>query len=325
MADFQFPDELGLEGADKERDQSNDLEVKVDSDGVDVEVEIVDDTPERDRGRKPLEREVADPTDDEIDNYSEGVKKRIKELTHARHDERRAKETLAREKAELEAFAQRIHEENQRLRQYVSTGTEQYAASQVQLAETEVEAAKRKLKEATEAFDTEAVIAAQEALLDAKMKVQAAKNFRPPALQEQEKAVQTNQPEVSRPQMDDKTLRWQAKNQWFGASGYEDMTSFALGLHQKLVNSGVDPRSDSYFEQIDARMKSTFREFFGEEDKPKSGDGSKKPTTVVAPATRSTGPRKVQLTQHQLGLAKKFGLTPQQYAEQVAKLEKSNG
>lgn len=324
MSEFKFPDEQD-DNVQIEQGQNTDLEVKVEAGGDDVEVEIIDDTPEKDRGRKPLEREVADPTDEEIDTYSDGVKKRIKELTHARHDERRAKEALAREKAELEAFAQRIHEENQKLRQYVSSGSEQYAASQVQLAETEVEAAKRKLKEATEAFDTDGIIAAQEAMLEAKMKVQAAKNFRPPTLQAEEKAVQTQQPEVSRPQMDDKTLRWQAKNQWFGAPGYEEMTSFALGLHQKLVNNGVDPRSDSYFEQIDARIKSTFREFFGEEDKPKSGDGSRKPATVVAPAARSTGPRKVQLTKNQIALASKFGLTPQQYAEQVAKLEKSNG
>ena len=324
MAEFKFPDEQD-DNVPSAQDQETEIEVKVGGDAGDVEIEIVDDTPEKDRGRKPLEREVPDPTDEEIDSYSEGVKKRIKELTHARHDERRAKEAMAREKAELEAFAQRIHEENQRLRQYVSTGSEQYAASQVQLAETEVEAAKRSLKAATEAFDTDGIIAAQEALLEAKMKVANAKNFRPPALQAEEKAVQIQQPEVSRPQMDDKTLRWQAKNQWFGAPGYEEMTSFALGLHQKLVNNGVDPRSDSYFEQIDARIKSTFRDFFGEEDKPKSGDGSRKPATVVAPAARSTGPRKVQLTTHQLNLAKKFGLTPQQYAAQVAKLEKSNG
>lgn len=324
MSEFKFPDEQD-DNVQNEQGQNTDLEVKVGAGGDDVEVEIIDDTPEKDRGRKPLEREVADPTDEEIDTYSDGVKKRIKELTHARHDERRAKEALAREKAELEAFAQRIHEENQKLRQYVSSGSEQYAASQVQLAETEVEAAKRKLKEATEAFDTDGIIAAQEAMLEAKMKVQAAKNFRPPTLQAEEKAVQTQQTEVSRPQMDDKTLRWQAKNQWFGAPGYEEMTSFALGLHQKLVNNGVDPRSDSYFEQIDARIKSTFREFFGEEDRPKSGDGSRKPATVVAPAARSTGPRKVQLTKNQIALASKFGLTPQQYAEQVAKLEKSNG
>jgi len=316
MSEFKFPDEL-------EDDKSVDLEVSTEND---VEIEIVDDTPERDRGRKPLDREVADPTDEEIDQYSDGVKKRIKELTHARHDERRAKEALLREKQELERLAQHMAEENKKLKQYVNSGTEQYAASQLQIAETEVEKAKRQLKEATEAFDTDAVIAAQDALMDAKMKVQAAKNFRPTPLQVEETEVQTQQTQVSRPELDDKTVRWQAKNQWFGSTGYEEVTSFALGLHQKLVNSGVDPRSDEYFERIDARIKSTFPEVFGgTEDKPKSGDSSKRPTSVVAPATRSTGARKVQLTPTQVALAKKYGLTPQQYAAEVAKLEKSNG
>ncbi len=316
MSEFKFPDEL-------EDDKNVDLEVSTEND---VEIEIVDDTPERDRGRKPLDREVADPTDEEIDQYSDGVKKRIKELTHARHDERRAKEALLREKQELERLAQHMAEENKKLKQYVNSGTEQYAASQLQIAETEVEKAKRQLKEATEAFDTDAVIAAQDALMDAKMKVQAAKNFRPTPLQVEESEVQTQQTQVSRPELDDKTVRWQAKNQWFGSTGYEEVTSFALGLHQKLVNSGVDPRSDEYFERIDARIKSTFPEVFGgTEDKPKSGDSSKRPTSVVAPATRSTGARKVQLTPTQVALAKKYGLTPQQYAAEVAKLEKSNG
>jgi hypothetical protein len=316
MSEFKFPDEL-------EDDKNVDLEVSTEND---VEIEIVDDTPERDRGRKPLDREVADPTDEEIDQYSDGVKKRIKELTHARHDERRAKEALLREKQELERLAQHMVAENNRLKQYVNNGTEQYAASQLQIAETEVEKAKRQLKEATEAFDTDAVIAAQDALMDAKMKVQAAKNFRPTPLQVEETEVQTQQTQVSRPELDDKTVRWQAKNQWFGSTGYEEVTSFALGLHQKLVNSGVDPRSDEYFERIDARMKSTFPEVFGgTEDRPKSGDTPKRPTSVVAPATRSTGARKVQLTPTQVALAKKYGLTPQQYAAEVAKLEKSNG
>jgi len=316
MSEFKFPDEL-------EDDKNVDLEVSTEND---VEIEIVDDTPERDRGRKPLDREVADPTDEEIDQYSDGVKKRIKELTHARHDERRAKEALLREKQELERLAQHMAEENKKLKQYVNSGTEQYAASQLQIAETEVEKAKRQLKEATESFDTDAVVAAQDALMDAKMKVQAAKNFRPTPLQVEESEVQTQQTQVSRPELDDKTVRWQAKNQWFGSTGYEEVTSFALGLHQKLVNSGVDPRSDEYFERIDARIKSTFPEVFGgTEDKPKSGDSSKRPTSVVAPATRSTGARKVQLTPTQIALAKKYGLTPQQYAAEVAKLEKSNG
>jgi hypothetical protein len=316
MSEYKFPDEL-------DDDKNVDLEVSTDND---VEIEIVDDTPEKDRGRKPLDREVADPTDDEIETYSDGVKKRIKELTHARHDERRAKEALMREKQELERLAQHMVTENNRLKQYVNSGTEQYAASQLSLAETEVEKAKRQLKEATESFDTDGVIAAQDALMDAKMKVQAARNFKPTPLQVEETDVQTQQTQVPRQELDDKTVRWQAKNQWFGSSGYEEVTSFALGLHQKLVNSGVDPRSDEYFERIDARMKSTFPEVFGgSDDKPKSGDGSRRPTSVVAPATRSTGARKVQLTPTQVALAKKYGLTPQQYAAEVAKLEKSNG
>jgi hypothetical protein len=156
------------------------------------------------------------------------------------------------------------------------------------------------------------------------MRTEAAKNFRAPPLQDAETTVQT-QPQVSRPEIDEKTVRWQAKNRWFGSEGYEEHTSFALGLHQKLVNSGLDPRSDEYFERIDARMKSTFPEVFGSEDKPRSGDGSKRPSSVVAPATRSTGARKIQLTPTQVALAKRYGLTPQQYANEVAKLEKSNG
>jgi hypothetical protein len=317
MDEYKFPDELD--------DKNVELEVSTEGE-ADVEVEIVDDTPEKDRGRKPLDREVADPTEDEIESYSDGVKKRIKELTHARHDERRAKEALLREKQELERLAQHMAEENKKLKQYVNTGTEQYAASQLSLAETEVEKAKRQYKEAYESGDSDAIVAAQEAMTDAKMKVQAAKNFKPAPLQVEETDVKTQQNQAPRQELDEKTARWQAKNQWFGSPGYEEVTSFALGLHQKLVNSGVDPRSDDYFERIDARMKSTFPEVFGvTEDKPKSGDGSRRPTSVVAPATRSTGARKVQLTPTQAALAKKYGLTPQQYAAEVAKLEKSNG
>ena len=312
---YKFPDEI----------EDTPVEVSADTE-ADIEIEVVDDTPPQDRGRKPLDRDVADPTDEEIESYSENVKKRIKDLTHARHDERRAKEALLREKQELERLAQHMMAENNRLKQTVNTGNEQYVASVKQLADSDVEKARKTLKEAQEAFDNEAIAAAQEALIDAKMRAEAAKNFRPTPLQVEEPVVQTRQQQDTTPQVDEKTLRWQAKNQWFGAAGFEEHTSFALGLHQKLVNSGLDPRSDEYFERIDARMKSTFPEAFGgNEDRPKSGDGSRRPASVVAPATRSTGARKVQLTQTQIALAKKYGLTPQQYAAEVAKLEKSNG
>jgi hypothetical protein len=315
MDPYKFPDEVEDESTSASSDNSE----------LDIEIEVVDDTPERDRGRKPLDREVSDPTDDEIENYSEGVKKRIKELTHARHDERRVKEATMREKQELERMAQHLLSENNKLKKYVNNGEQQYAATVQSATEAELAMARRKLKEAHEAFDTDAIIAAQEELADAKMRATAAKNFRPTPLQMEPDVVQTRHQVPEQTQPDDKTLRWQAKNQWFGSPGYEELTSFSLGLHQKLVNSGIDPRSDEYFERIDARMKTTFPEVFGEQSRSRSSDGSRKPSTVVASATRSTGAKKVQLSPTQISLAKKFGLTPQQYAVQVAKLEKSNG
>ena len=314
---FKFPDEI--------EDKSVDIEI-VTPDEDDVEVSIIDDTPEQDRGRKPLDREVEDPTDDEIEQYTQGAQKRIKELTHARHDERRAKEATLREKQELEVLTQRLLEENKKLRQNVTTGTEQYTQMAKTAAEAELEKARRDYKAAQEAFDADAILAAQEALLEAKMKMEAAKNFRPTPLQDENFEVQTTPQEPQRVQPDEKTLRWQAKNQWFGANGFEEVTSYALGLHQKLVNTGVDPRSDEYFEQIDARVKSKFPEVFGgNEDRPRSGEAPRKPASVVAPATRSTGKRKIELTKTQLALAQKFKLTPKQYAEQVLILENQNG
>lgn len=322
MADFKFPDEI--DGAEN-KNQDQDIEIKVQDD--EVEIDIVDDTPERDRGRKPLEREVNDPTDEELDTYTEGVKKRLKELTHARHDERRAKEALAREKAELERLAMAMIEENKRLKQHVQSGSEQVSNLAQQAAEAKLKEARQALKTAQEAYDTDAIIAAQEALAEATWEVKNAKNVARPSLQEREEEVQTYQPQPQQVRPDEKTLRWQAKNQWFGASGFEEVTSFALGLHQKLVANGIDPRSDEYFEQIDARVKSKFPEVFGEVDeKPRSqGTPAKKPASVVAPASRSTGKKKIELTPSQAALVKKFKLDPQAYAREVLKLENQNG
>ena len=182
-----------------------------------VEIEIVDDTPANDRGRRPLDREVADPTDEEIDTYTKGAQERIKELTHARHDERRAKEALLREKQELERLAQHYVEENKKLRQYVSTGTEQYTQMAQTAAEAQLEKARRDYKAAQEAFDTDAILAAQEALLDAKIRLDEAKKFKAPPLQQEETAVQPRQTETQTVRPDEKTLRWQARNQWFGS------------------------------------------------------------------------------------------------------------
>ena len=310
---FKFPDEI------------EDKKVEVETpEGDEIEIEIVDDTPAADRGRKPLEKEVEEPTDEELDNYSEGVKKRIKELTHARHDERRSKEAVLREKQELERLAQQLIEENKSLKKSVNVGQEAFVHSAREKAEADLVMARKQYKEAQEAYDTDAIIAAQEALTEAKWKLEQVKNYRVPPLQEERNEVQI-QPRQTQVQPDEKSLRWQAKNQWFGAPGFEEVTSYALGLHQKLVNGGIDPRNDEYFEQIDARMKSKFPEVFGvTEDKPRTTE-AKKPSTVVAPAGRSTGVKKVQLTPTQAALVKKFNLDPKKYYAEVQKLENQNG
>ena len=311
---YKFPDEVEDKMTDK---------VEFEIEGVDdIEIEIEDDTPERDRGRKPLDREVLDPTDEEIESYSDKVKGRIKELTHARHDERRVKEATMREKQELERLTQQLIDENKRLKQNVYTGQEAIIHGAKEKAETELAVARHRYKMAQESFDTDAIIEAQEALMDAKVRIEQTRNYRPTPLQEDNFEVQTQQAQPTKAEPDEKTLRWQAKNQWFGQQGFEEYTSYALGLHQKLVTNGVDPRSAEYFDQIDGRMKSTFPDLFGQaNDKPRSSEVQKRPTTVVASVSRSTSAGKIKLTQTQVALAKKFGLTPQQYAVQVAKLE----
>ena len=315
--DFKFPHET-----EEAENPTAEMDIDIDAEG-DVTIEIEDDTPEKDRRAKPLEYNVEDPSEEEIDNYTQGAQNRIKQLTHARHDERRAKEAVQREKEELERMAQSILDENRRLKEYVNNGQATYAETLQAKAEAEMEMARRKYKEAQESYDSDAMLSAQENLTDAKMRLEAAKNFKPTPLQMDESRVQLQTSSQEAPRLDDKTLRWQAKNQWFGTPGYEEMTAFALGLHQKLVATGIDPRSDDYFARVDGRLKQVFPDVFGEsESAPKKADQSKKPATVVASSSRSTGAKKtIKLTTTQQRLADKFGLSHKQYAQEVLKLE----
>lgn len=317
--EFKFPDE---------QDNKVDAEIDIDVSGeTDIDIEVEDDTPERDRNAKPLNREVEDPTDEEIEGYTKGVQGRIKELTHARHDERRAKEAALREKQELERLTQQILEENRKLKEYVKSGEATYKETLQAKTEAEMEMARRKYKEAAESYDTDAMMAAQEALTEAKMKMEQAKNFSPTPLQSREVDVQMQQEQPEAPRLDEKTLRWQAKNQWFGTPGYEEVTAFALGLHQKLVSTGYNPQQSEYFEQIDSRLKRTFPEMFEEdEDRGQKAAPTKKPATVVAPSSRTTGAKKtVKITASQAATADRLGIPRDLYVKEFLKLEANNG
>jgi hypothetical protein len=284
----------------------------------DLEIEVVDDTPKADRGRKPSEP-PEDVTEDELERYSEQVQKRIKHFTKGYHDERRAKEEALRERQELERVTQTLMEENKKLKSNVNKNQTALLEQAKKNAVIETETAKRAYKEAYESGDSDAVLEAQEKLTNAKLKSDKLANFKIPALQKEETPVQPEPEPEPAPavQVDKRASDWQKANSWFGND--DEMTSLALGLHNKLVKQGVSPQSDEYYETIDSRMRQVFPDNF-EDVEPK------RKTQVVAPATRSTAPKKVTLTKTQVQLAKRLGLTPQQYAKQVAlDMRKQNG
>ena len=316
--EFKFPDEQ--EKTEAKQEVSDEIEVKVE-----------DDTPEEDRGRKPLPKEVVDELDkDDLEEYSEKVKKRLGQMKKVWHDERRAKESALREREEAIRFAAIREQEIRQLKQRLGNGEKAYFQEVTKSANNDLGVAKERLKQAYEAGDAEKITEAQEALTEAKLRIKQYENFRP-SLQEEESVVQPTQqyqvPPAPQPVVDQKAEAWKDKNPWFGAD--EEMTALALGLHEKLVRSGVDPRSDDYYDRVNATMRKRFPDYFSEEveeEKPTQTREAEKPSrtkpaNVVAPVTRGTAPRQVRLTPTQVAIAKKLGLSNEQYARELMKLE----
>ena len=297
MSEFKFPDEINAE-------KPEEIQVEIEGEG-DTEIEVVDDTPEKDRGRTPMKEPPAEVTDEELAQYSEGVKKRIQHFSKGYHEERRAKEAALREREEALRAAVVLAEENKRLK----------AAEKKKAVDAELAEAKRKLQQAYETGDANLLIVAQDALAAAKIEEDKVKSVEG-SLQQEENAVQPA-PTVNTaaPKVDPKARAWQEANPWFGEN--EEMTAVALAVHKQLVNAGVDTNSDTYYDRINSRVRQLFPEAF---------TSGKKRTSVVAPATRSTAPKKIVLTQTQVNLAKRLGLTNEQYARAVAEeMRKQNG
>ena len=187
--------------------------------------------------------------------------------------------------------------------------------------DAEIEGAKRSYRDAYEGGDPDQIADAQEELarLHAE-KSQFMYNMPEPSVQQPVQQPQP-QPQAAEVQAPDPTaVDWIQRNPWFQQPGYEEMTGFATGVHEKLVKQGVDPRSDpAYYEQIDSVMHQQFAEYFGQ-GKTSSEAPTSRRTPVVAPARRGgKGPRKVELTGTQVSLARKLGISPEQYAAQVVK------
>lgn len=315
---FEFPDEKKEEVEEKE--VSNE-----------IELEIEDDTPPEDRGRKTASP-PQDPTDEELSSYSKEARDRLKKFTRGYHDERRAKEAAERERLAAEDFARKVYEENRRLKEQLKLGSEVFIETTKTAVQTELDVAKKKLKDAFEAGDSDALVSAQEEISKATLRMDKAQTMRPVEL-EPEKEFKPAQQEIVSP----RTKRWVEKNNdWFGVD--EEMTMLAMGLDKKLQKKyGADYiGSDEYFQEIDQTMRKRFPEHFRshEDDDDPSQNSSdpaenepprraSKPSTPVAPATRSTPPNRVKLKASQVALARKLGITPEQYAKQVALLERN--
>jgi hypothetical protein len=307
--EFKFPDETSQKNGSAEQEQ--------------LEIEIEDDTPEEDRGRTPLPKPLVEELEqDELDDYDEKVKTKFKQMRKVWHDERREKEAALREQQEAVTLAQRLFEENKQIKNILASGEKEYVATAQHAAEMELTAAKQALKQAHEEFDAEKIVEAQQALQTANFKLMQARSFKLPPLQEQENPVQNaSRAEPAAPRADTKALAWQERNPWFGAN--KGMTAFALGLHSELEESGVPVGSDEYYSELDKTLRKRFPEYFGNDsDRPAQ---KAKANTVVAPATRSTSSNKIRLKQSQVQLAKKLGLTPEQYARELVKMESQNG
>ena len=275
-----------------------------------AEIEVVDDTPVEDRNRALMTEAPTDPTDEELESYTESAKKRLKHFTKGYHEERRAKETAIREREEAIRAAQVIFEENKKLKGSLNQGQQALLEQAKKVVANELSAAKKQYKDAFESGDSDALVNAQEQLTTVKMKSERVNNFKPAPVKEDAPVAQIQQP------VDEKAILWTRSNDWFGSD--DEMTSFALGLHNKLVKAGVDPRSDEYYDKVDARVRQVFPEKFNSEQTADAPTQRTNNRNVVAPATRSTAPRKVVLSQSQVNIAKRLGVPLELYARKVA-------
>ena len=299
--EFKFPDET--------QEEKLDFEIE-----GDLKIEVEDDTPPEDRGREPMPKEIVEKLEqDELENYSEDVRQKFKQYKKVWHDERRAKEAAYREQNEAITAAQRLLEENKRMKAMINNGQEEYLAAVKNSTEMQLEMAKKAYREAYDSGDTDKLLEAQELITKSTLQMDRVNNYKAPALQEQEIAVQPQQ-QAQRP--DNKALAWQERNTWFGQD--EEMTAAALGLHEKLKRNGVIVGSDEYYSVLDKTMRKRFSENFDSSDVEAP---PRKNPNVVAPATRSTSSKKIRLSTSQMNTIKKLGITPEQYVREVLKLE----
>ena len=299
-----------------------------------MNIEVVNDVPEEDVPYlKNNDIEKADNTtedNDDLENYSDRVQKRIKKLKHDWHEERRVKEEAQRMREEAVNFAQVQQTENEKLRKLLTEGGQALSHVSKAKADADLKTVESQLKTAYDEGDNEAIVEAQKKLAQLTFERERLAHTAVPEWKPQENTAKfknTPQPQPQQP-TDPKVTAWVAKNPWYQQKGYEQMTALAMGKHQELENNGINARDnpDQYWSEIDNRLREVFPTYFKEDSKDANtyaGSPSKSYASVVAPSTRATGSkssRTVKLSKTAVDWAKKLGITNEQYAEQIRKL-----
>lgn len=289
-----------------------------------LQIEVVDDTPPEDKGRPRRAGEPDLPEEDEVAQYSDKVKKRISRLKYEFHEERRAKEELERQQQALADYAKRVISENANLKKALHSGQSIIADQMQNRVETELQMAQRKLKEAFEQGDIDKQVEAHKDIARLTVEADKVKGFRPVQMEEpEEPEFPQYVQQTPAPQPDEKTLSWAKKNTWFGRD--REMTDYARHIHDRLVVfDRVDPNTDEYWSKLDKEIRKRYPHLAPDDEAEDSKPTQQKQGVVVAPVKRNTTPpRKVQLSASEVAIAKRLGLTIEQYAAE--KLRSMNG
>ena len=323
---FEFPDEI----AEKE---TKGKPVDKAEAAPEIDIEIVDDTPEKDRGRKKMVKPPEEVTDDELESYDEKVQRRIKKLGKGYHDERRAKEEALRMREEAVRAAQALVEENKKLQSQLHEGSKIFIEQGKTGAEIQLGAAKKAYRDAYDAGDGEALVEAQQKIAEATLKLDRAQNLRP--IEPTESPVKVPESIPEQPAQDTKLTSWLDNNSWYGGETPEEdeMTVLAITVHNRLAREFGEKYvgTSEYYEKISSTIQKRFPDYFGSDEeietqtpvKEETPRRAKPAANVVAPATRSVAPKKIQLTPTQVQLAKRLGVPLELYAKKVA--EQMNG
>lgn len=320
------------------------------------EVEVVDDTPEPDRGKRPPSQPVEQIAGKEEDDegFAPDAKQRIKQLRYVYHEERRNKEQAKRETDAAVEYARQLLNENQQLKGQVSTGERVLVEQAKSRAEAQVAVARQKYVSAHEDGDAAAMAAAQEEMARAVSEHQRFVNYvpsmppaPPPAPYPPQAPPPQPQPPPPPQELDQRTKSWFAKNSWYGAPGYEEPSNFALGVHQRLIHRGISANNpetaDEYWSTVESRLAAVFPEQFGAvfgangqgsnggspssagRTQARPSQPASRPVVAAGGVRKSSGPIKVRLTQSQDALRQRLGLTREQYAKEVVKQQAQEG